>query len=1183
MALINGNDYDHIDFTKNGVTTRHMLKDTLSRQMSGDLVKVQNEEPTSEGTKIWIKPSGDSEVQVPTYEEFEELSDKIDDVDATIESLAVGAQPTVSVTEVNGHKRFSFGIPASNGIASITKTATDGVIDTYTIAMTDGTSTSFSVNNSDISPESMAEAIATALQDYARIDGYYPDLTAGNADQLNSTKFVENKEPYLYRPSGGTSDIGNRKYLDAIVGVSLPWNQMVRDEASENQTNFADILTVTDAVEDAAGVKVKIEPVQDLHGYDHPWPAGGGKNLMPPPTSVEANGTDLRVTHNNGQLTINGNIHSGDTIIARIEPITISEGHILAFLNSFVNSTVYFLNGTTNVDYFSANTTNRVVNTSSMATLYGKTFNAYRIMFSSDQTLTNASFALMEVADGADTTKFSPYSNICPITGWNQAKVTRMGKNLFDQSQLLQATGWVLNNDGYYYGIRSAFNIAFGGGFPVNPKFKPNTQYTLSFVGYNNQAISNTYFYINYTDGTRSIVAFGSAIPTKYTLTSTAGKTIAYVSGTFGSEGTIIAYIKDVMIEEGVSASDYKLYTSQTYSITLPTEAGTVYGGELTINADGSGSLVVDRLGKTYTGASDEGWTMSGVGTYVKVEVLKKSGSVPLSNQYLMETGTGTAFNIRPIGNNNFANKNEWLAYLAENPLQVVFELETPLTYSLTASEVTTLLGINNIWSDTGDVALTYTGTDEHLVLESGKKYLARINGTDSMLLGSGQEITSAKGTDNVFDLTKMFGTSVADYVYNQGAEYFRQWFRKTWYSYNTGELKHVEGLESHDVVGFNLFDGTVEFGNVNNNGQPDGNTRTYIRTSDYTRVLPNTSYCFHAENAREFSQLYTLEFDENKTLINRVSRIGSNSSIKTATVTFTTEANAAYVKMFIYHNIVFPDFAHCLFNLNLAHNGSRNGEYEPYEKYSHPLDNTVILRGIPKVGSNGVYWDGDRYLPDGTVEKRYGVIVFNGAENWIQTSASVNAFYATIARSQMPYKYRGEIAVLAEYPFKGYSASAYSNTIGAQNGSCAYAPPTSDIGNVSEIAFKDLLCNTVDAWKSKLASNPVTVIYELAEPTYEQATPYRNFQLVDDWGTEEFVTTGMIPVGHESRYPANLRDKLQHLPDAANSNGSYLITQTDGQMTLTPFPAPPTTAGKYVLRATVTNGVATFTWEATT
>lgn len=77
MALINGNDYDHIDFTKNGVTTRHMLKDTLSRQMSGDLVKVQNEEPTSEGTKIWIKPSGDSEVQVPTYEEFEELRDKL--------------------------------------------------------------------------------------------------------------------------------------------------------------------------------------------------------------------------------------------------------------------------------------------------------------------------------------------------------------------------------------------------------------------------------------------------------------------------------------------------------------------------------------------------------------------------------------------------------------------------------------------------------------------------------------------------------------------------------------------------------------------------------------------------------------------------------------------------------------------------------------------------------------------------------------------------------------------------------------------------------------------------------------------------------------------------------------------------------------------------------------------------
>jgi hypothetical protein len=27
-------------------------------------------------------------------------------------------------------------------------------------------------------------------------------------------------------------------------------------------------------------VVTTLEPVQDLHGYDKPWPAGGGKNLF---------------------------------------------------------------------------------------------------------------------------------------------------------------------------------------------------------------------------------------------------------------------------------------------------------------------------------------------------------------------------------------------------------------------------------------------------------------------------------------------------------------------------------------------------------------------------------------------------------------------------------------------------------------------------------------------------------------------------------------------------------------------------------------------------------------------------------------------------------------------------------------------------------------------------------------
>ena len=44
----------------------------------------------------------------------------------------------------------------------------------------------------------------------------------------------------------------------------------------------------------------------------------------------------------------------------------------------------------------------------------------------------------------------------------------------------------------------------------------------------------------------------------------------------------------------------------------------------------------------------------------------------------------------------------------AMSGVQLVYELATPQTYQLTPTEVTTLLGDNTIWADTGDVSVTY-------------------------------------------------------------------------------------------------------------------------------------------------------------------------------------------------------------------------------------------------------------------------------------------------------------------------------------------------------------------------------------------------------------------------------------------------------------------------------------------
>jgi len=39
---------------------------------------------------------------------------------------------------------------------------------------------------------------------------------------------------------------------------------------------------------------------------------------------------------------------------------------------------------------------------------------------------------------------------------------------------------------------------------------------------------------------------------------------------------------------------------------------------------------------------------------------------------------------------------------------QVVYKLATPITYTLTPQEITSLLGTNNLWADTGDSEVEY-------------------------------------------------------------------------------------------------------------------------------------------------------------------------------------------------------------------------------------------------------------------------------------------------------------------------------------------------------------------------------------------------------------------------------------------------------------------------------------------
>lgn len=415
-------------------------------------------------------------------------------------------------------------------------------------------------------------------------------------------------------------------------------------------------------------------------------------------------------------------------------------------------------------------------------------------------------------------------------------------------------------------------------------------------------------------------------------------------------------------------------------------------------------------------------------------------------------------------------------------------------------------------------------------------------------------------------DLTQMFGSTIADYIYSleqsqagAGVAWFKKLFPKDYYEYNAGELLSVEGLQSHDTVGFNQWDEEWEVGDISTSTGEDATATNRIRSKGFMPCLPNVQYCFTASDGSLGTALLPFFYGADKQFIS----VGSWSNVQNVQ---TTPQNCHYMR-FKESTTYGTTYNHDIC-INLS-DPSRNGEYEPYEKHSYPLDSSLTLRGIPKLdASNNLYYDGDEYTSDGKVKRKYGIVDL-GTLDWVHENNSfrTTGLYGIVKNyetSQVPN------VLTAKYTTVSYSADWINGMISFTYGSGTRKLVIYDSAYTDGISFK-------------AAMSGVMLVYELATPTTETAEPFQHIQIVDDFGTEEFVSTGIVPVGHNTRYPANLRDKLQHLPSLASADGTYLIQQSGKQMSLihipAVFPETPTEDGTYTLKTVVTGGVATLQW----
>ena len=377
------------------------------------------------------------------------------------------------------------------------------------------------------------------------------------------------------------------------------------------------------------------------------------------------------------------------------------------------------------------------------------------------------------------------------------------------------------------------------------------------------------------------------------------------------------------------------------------------------------------------------------------------------------------------------------------------------------------------------------------------------------------------------YNLTQMFGSTIADYIYGleqanagAGVAFFKSLFSKPYYAYDAGTLKSVSGLVSHDMVGFNAWDEEWESGYIIPTTGVAAADSSKIRMKNYMPVLPNTTY--YKKSPQGFWNVY---FDANKNYI------GYGDA--NANATFTTPANCYYIRSGFesaYGTTYKNDIC-----INLAWDNSRNGEYEPYELHSYSLDSDLELRGIPKLdANNNLYYDGDVYEPSGVVTRKYGIVDLGSLE-WAYITNDGEPYFQTTSINDRKVAFD---AVLC-------SKYVTSTLMGTSNLGDKQIVGSSTVKNVF---VKDSAYTDATAFKTAMSG--VYLVYELATPTTETAEPYTNPQIVNDFGTEEYVLSAgafPMPVGHDTEYPINLRSKLEMAPNSPEGNGDYIVRQTNG------------------------------------
>ena len=512
--------------------------------------------------------------------------------------------------------------------------------------------------------------------------------------------------------------------IDDLTALTNRKAGMLVDSVSGAIASFVPDSTIPDLL----GVSVDIEPVQDLHGYDAPWPAGGGVNKL-------SSDNMSRFTQKNYgvQYTVqaDGGIAAAGTVTtttwnfaqfyATLDDFGLSVGDTVA-LSCFgdnVNFAIHFYADNTMISGIDAagtpvgvipEGTNRL-----RMLVYCKASSAPTV----GEVINKTFYPQLEKAS-TPSTVWHPYSNECPISGWDSVEVEADGANLFDingETTLIYDNVAIQNNKIVISSIGSGATsrVYFA------KTYKPGT-YTFSAKMSGQLEQVGIFSPQSFAGGTYNAYYGGyfAALTNGYrTITMSEPFTIGVIGqGVTTGQGEIY----DIQLEPGSAASDYHPYAGDRYTIQL---GDTVYGGTLDVTA---GTLTVDRVKYVIDGVSSKFNAMSDSGSYKffsKTNFLTGGKNTTATN--IPQTLWCNLFNPKAVGalgntyiaggyfrvcaDPSFQTVDEFNAWIADNGgIEYVYELATPLAeITLDPVSISTIPGqTNNVWADAGDVDVTY-------------------------------------------------------------------------------------------------------------------------------------------------------------------------------------------------------------------------------------------------------------------------------------------------------------------------------------------------------------------------------------------------------------------------------------------------------------------------------------------